>query len=67
MINDYLVMRLSKMRQREFLKDAEADRLARQVLEARPDRPSLVERVRAAVGTRLVAAGQRLIQRPALR
>jgi len=67
MINDYLIMRLSKMRQRDFLREAEAFRLARQVLEAQPARPSLVERIRDAVGTRLVAAGQRLIQRPALR
>ena len=67
MINDYLVMRLSKMRQREFLRDAEAFRLARQALEAQPARPGLVERIRDAVGTQLVAAGQRLTQRPALR
>ena len=67
MINDYLTLRLSKIRQREFLKEAEAFRLARQALEAQPTRPSLIERIRDAVGTWLIVAGQRLTQRPALR
>ncbi len=67
MINDYLTLRLSRMRQRELIREAEALRLARQVLEAQPARPGLVERIRNAVGAQLVAVGQRLIQRPALR
>ena len=67
MINDHLTMRLSRIRQREFLREAEAFRLAQQALEAQPARPGLVERIRNAVGTRLIVAGQRLTQRPALR
>ncbi len=67
MLNDHLTLRLSRIRQREFLREAEAFRLARQALEAQPARPSLVGRIRDAVGTRLIVAGQRLIQRPALR
>ncbi len=67
MLNDHLTLRLSRIRQREFLREAEAFRLARQALEAQPARPSLVERIRDAVGTRLIVVGQRLIQRPALR
>ncbi len=66
MINDNLTLRLSRMRQRELIREAEAFRLARQVLEAQPTRPGLVERIRNAVGAQLVAVGQRLIQRPAL-
>jgi len=66
MINDHLVMRLSRIRQREFLREAEAFRLARQALEAQSSRPGLVERVRNTVGTWLIVAGQRLTQRPAL-
>ncbi len=64
MINDHLTMRLSRIRQRELLREAEAFRLARQALEARPPRPSLVERIRDAVGTWLIVAGQKLTQRP---
>ncbi len=67
MINDHLTLRLSRLRQREYLKEAEAFRLARQALEARPPRPGLAERIRGAVGAWLIVAGQRLTQRPALR
>jgi len=65
MINDHHAMRLSRARQRELLKEAEAFRLAKQALEARSTRPGLVERMREAVGTWLIVAGQRLTQRPA--
>ena len=67
MINDHLALRLSRIRQRELLREAEAFRLARQALEAQPTCPSLVERIRDAVGTWLIIAGQRLTQHPALR
>ncbi len=67
MINDNLTLRLSRMRQRELIREAEALRLARQALEAQAAHPGLAERIRNAVGTQLVAVGQRLIQRPALR
>ena len=67
MINDYYVLRMSRARQRDLLREAEAFRIAKQAMEAQPVRPGLVERILDAVGTRLIVAGQRLTERPALR
>ncbi len=67
MINDYNVMSMSRTRQRDFLRKAEAFRVAKQAMEARPVRPGLVERIRDALGTALILGGQRLIEHPALR